>query len=108
MSPTRREAIAQLAALSALPLGRWTVAVADPLDGTIADYQAGRRRRAWSAAEVAQHALVRCRTLGARYRAIDALSEIAVAAARASDERLRAGRLRGPLDGVPVFAKVIY
>ena len=108
MSPTRREAIAQLAALSALPLGRWTFRAAEPLDGTIADYQAGRRRRTWSAAEVTQHALDRCRTLGARYHAIDALSEVAVAAARASDERLRAGRLRGPMDGVPVFAKAIY
>src|SRR3954470_17704277 len=108
MSPTRREALAQLAALSALPFSRWTFTAADPLDGTIADYQAGRRRRAWSAAEVTQHALDRCRTLGARYHAIDALSEVAVGAARASDERLRAGRLLGPMDGGPLFAKAIY
>ena len=47
MPLTRRQALAQLASLAALPLGlplaRWTFAD-DPLDGTIAEYQAGRRR----------------------------------------------------------------
>jgi Asp-tRNA(Asn)/Glu-tRNA(Gln) amidotransferase A subunit family amidase len=36
------------------------------------------------------------------------LSPTALAEARASDARLRAGRGRGLLDGVPVFAKAIY
>ena len=35
-------------------------------------------------------------------------SDTAIADARAADARLRAGRTRGPLDGVPVFAKAIY
>jgi aspartyl-tRNA(Asn)/glutamyl-tRNA(Gln) amidotransferase subunit A len=108
MSPTRREALAQLAALSALPLTRWASLADDPLDGTIADYQSGRSRGAWSAVEVTTHAIERCKTLGARYRAIDGLAETALAEARASDERLRAKRLLGTLDGVPVFAKAIY
>ncbi len=109
MSPTRREAIAQLAALAALPLdGLLPGAVDDPLDGTIAEYQAGRRRRAWTAVEVTERALARCRAEGMRWRAIDALSESAIADARAADARLTAGRVRGPLDGVPVFAKSIY
>jgi Asp-tRNA(Asn)/Glu-tRNA(Gln) amidotransferase A subunit family amidase len=109
MSVTRREAIIQLAALAALPLPRLTITAAtDPLDGTIADYQAGRRRGDWTAADVTARALERCRTDGAKWRAIDALSATAVAEARESDARLRAGRLRGPLDGVPVFAKAIY
>src|SRR3569623_2892218 len=114
---TRREAIAQLAALSALPLARWPVvapdnsispragyefAPADPLDGTIADYQAGRARGTWTARDVSTHALERCRTDGAHWRASDALADTAVGEARASDARLRAGGLRGPLDGVPV------
>jgi Asp-tRNA(Asn)/Glu-tRNA(Gln) amidotransferase A subunit family amidase len=108
MSPTRREALAQLAALVALPLPAEGSAD-DPLDGTAAAYQAGRRRGAWTAAEVTARALERCRTDGARWRAIDALAaDAATAAARASDARLRAGRLRGPLDGVPVFAKSIH
>jgi len=84
------------------------VRTTDPLDGTIADYQAGRRRRAWTAAEVTARALERCRTDGEAMRAIDALSATAMDEARAADARLRAGKLRGPLDGVPLFAKSIY
>src|ERR1041384_6429139 len=108
---TRRDALGQLAILATLPLARWELRVAatDPLDGTIAEYQAGRRRGEWTAVDVTTRALERCRTSGAEWRAIDALSpETALAEARASDERLRAGRLRGPLDGVPLFAKAIY
>ncbi len=108
MSPTRREALAQLAALVALPLPAWAAAGHDPLDGTIADYQAGRRRGAWTAAEVTARALDRCRAEGTAWRAIDALADTAPADARAADARRRAGRVRGPLDGVPVFAKSIY
>lgn len=108
MSPTRREAIAQLAALAALPLARWSLAGDDPLDGTIAAYQAGRLRGEWTASEVTARALERCRTDGMTWRAIDALAETALADARASDERRRKGSLRGPLDGAPVFAKAIY
>ena len=108
MSPTRREAIAQLAALAALPLVPWTEWRDDPLAGTIAEYQAGRLRGAWTASEVTARALERCRTDGMAWRAIDALADTALADARASDERLHRGQLRGALDGVPVFAKAIY
>ncbi|HEX4684405.1 MAG TPA: amidase [Gemmatimonadaceae bacterium] len=110
MSPTRREALARLAALATLPLvGRGARVVAsNPLDGTAAEFQAGRRRGDWTSADVTVRALERCRTDGARWRAIDALSETALDDARASDARFRSGRIRGPLDGVPVFAKAIY
>lgn len=108
MSPTRREALAQLAALTALPLTRWPLTADDPLEGTIADYQAGRRRGAWSATEITTRALERCRTAGMRWRAIDGLAPTALEEARAADARLRDGRTRGALDGVPVFAKSIY
>ncbi|MGI8547615.1 MAG: hypothetical protein ACR2M1_09805, partial [Gemmatimonadaceae bacterium] len=79
MSPTRREALAQLAALIALPvpLSRWRFVAHDPLDGTIADYQAGRRRGEWSATEITERALDRCRHDGAAWHAIDALADTA-------------------------------
>jgi Asp-tRNA(Asn)/Glu-tRNA(Gln) amidotransferase A subunit family amidase len=108
MSPTRREALIQLAALAVLPMPEWTSVAADPLDGTIADYQAGRRRGEWTASDVTARALDRCRADGMAWRAIDALADTAPADARAADERQRAGKMRGPLDGVPVFAKAIY
>jgi Asp-tRNA(Asn)/Glu-tRNA(Gln) amidotransferase A subunit family amidase len=105
---TRRQALVQLAGLAALPLTRWTFAASDPLDGSIAAYQEGRRRGMWTAAEVTSLALARCRTDGARWHAIDALADTALADARDADARLVAGKMRGPLDGVPVFAKAIY
>jgi Asp-tRNA(Asn)/Glu-tRNA(Gln) amidotransferase A subunit family amidase len=108
MSPSRREVLAQLAALALLPVPEWARSGRSPLDGTIADYQAGRRRRAWTAAEVTVGALERCHAEGMRWHAIDEFSPTALADARAADARLRGGQLRGPLDGVPVFAKAIY
>jgi aspartyl-tRNA(Asn)/glutamyl-tRNA(Gln) amidotransferase subunit A len=111
MPLSRREAVARLAALTAgLPIARWaSLTATDPLTGTIAEYQAGRRRREWTAVEVTTRALERCRDAGARFHAIDVLdADVALSAARAADERLRAGRTLGPLDGVPVFAKAIY
>ena len=113
MSPTRREVVFQLAALATLPLSFPRLDVfadvpSDPLGGTIAEFQAGRRRHLWTSAEMTAHALQRCRTDGKTWHAIDALSATAMADARASDARLGAGKLRGPLDGVPLFAKAIY
>ncbi len=116
MSPTRREVLAQLAALAVMPLPKPDVfagtvpaaSAVDPLAGTIADYQAGRRRGLWTSAEVTGRALERCRTDGSAWHAIDALSATALTDARASDARLRVGKLRGPMDGVPVFGKAIY
>ena len=82
---------------------------ADPLDGTIADYVTGLRRGDWTATAVTTRALERCHNEGARWRAIDALAEeSALAEAAAADARYRAGQSRGPLDGVPLFAKAIY
>lgn len=108
MSPTRREVLAQLALLALLPVPRWPSRPDDPLDGTIADYQAGRRRGDWTAVEVTARALDRCQGDGRRWRALDVLADSAHAEAIAADARHRAGRSRGPLDGVPVFAKAIH
>ena len=113
MTYSRRDVLAQLAALAAtaaLPRVSSVSAFAggDPLDGTIADYVAGLRSGRWSAAGITARALERCRTDGVAWRAIDALSATAVADAQAADARRRARKTRGPLDGVPVFAKAIY
>src|SRR3954469_4519631 len=108
----RREALARLAALAALPAAsrHWSFAAAtDPLDGTIYSFQAGRRAGEWTSEEITRRALERCQVQGQRWRAIDVLTpERALADARASDARLRAGKPLGPLDGVPLFAKAIY
>ena len=108
MSPTRREVLAQLAAFATLPMTEWSLSSGDPLDGTIAGFQEGRRRRAWTSEVITRRSLERCTDRGLKWRAIDVLADTALAEARASDLRLRGGRLRGPLDGVPVFAKSIY
>jgi aspartyl-tRNA(Asn)/glutamyl-tRNA(Gln) amidotransferase subunit A len=111
MGISRRDAVARLAALAALPAVRWSWPgqATDPLDGTIAGYQAGRRAGDFSSEEITRRALERCQAQGVKLRAIDVLMpDRALADARASDARLRAGKLLSPLDGVPVFAKTIY
>ena len=109
---SRRDVLAELAALAvtaALPRSAASHAfTGDPLDGTIADYTAGLRSGLWSAAEITARALDRCRTDGMAWRAIDALSTAAMTEAQAADARRRGSKMRGSLDGVPVFAKAIY
>ena len=112
MLVSRREVVLQLSALFAAPQMNWMALLrdtsSDPLTGTIAAYQAGRMRGLYSAVDVTTSALARARTVGAGLNAIDMLSDTALAEARASDGRRDRGALRGPLDGVPVFAKAIY
>lgn len=105
---SRREALRELGALFAIPFIRWPERLSDPLAGTIIEYQAGRARGDWSAAQVTKEALDRINAWNGSLRAIDMLSENAMDEARESDARARRGRLRGPLDGVPLFAKSIY
>jgi Asp-tRNA(Asn)/Glu-tRNA(Gln) amidotransferase A subunit family amidase len=110
MTGSRRQALAQLAALAATAAWpRSSAAFAgDPLDGTIADYMAGLASHQWTAVEMTTRALERCRADGTAWRAIDALSPSALDEAKAADARRRSGHPRSALDGVPVFAKAIY
>ncbi len=55
-----------------------------------------------------KEALRRANWWNGTLHAVDELSQTAVNDAIASDVRARRGALRGPLDGVPVFAKAIY
>src|SRR3954465_13181790 len=105
---SRREAILELSALFGLPLIRWPVVLNEPLAGNIIEYQAGRVQGDWSAVEVTKAALDRAKAWNGTLHAIDMLSHTALEEARESDMRARRGQLRGPLDGVPVFAKSIY
>jgi aspartyl-tRNA(Asn)/glutamyl-tRNA(Gln) amidotransferase subunit A len=88
MSPTRREVLAQLAGLLVLPLPNPIGTELDPLDGTIADYQTGRRRGAWTAAEITRRALDRC---------ADALRDLGVVPA--PETRRLIDRVRAPHSG---------
>ena len=105
---SRREALRELSALFAIPFIRWPERLTDPLTGTIIEYQAGRAHGDWSAAQVTKEALDRGHAWNGTLHAIDLWSATAMDEARDSDARARRGRLRGPLDGVPVFAKSIY
>ena len=108
MSVSRREALRELSALFALPFVRWPERLADPLAGTIVEYQAGRARRDWTAVQVTKEAMDRGNAWNGTLHAIDQWSATAMDDARASDARAQRGSLRGPLDGVPLFAKSIY
>src|SRR5438876_7732875 len=105
---SRREALRELGALFAIPFIRWPERLSDPLAGTIIEYQAGRARGDWTAAQVTREALDRSHAWNGTLHEIDLWSATATDDARASDARTRRGGLRGPLDGVPVFAKSIY
>ena len=108
MPISRREALRELSALFAIPLIRWPERLADPLAGTIVEYQAGRARGDWTAAQVAKEALDRASAWNGMLHNVDELSKTALDDAHASDARAHRRALRGPLDGVPVFAKAIY
>jgi Asp-tRNA(Asn)/Glu-tRNA(Gln) amidotransferase A subunit family amidase len=108
MTISRREALRELSLLLAIPLVRWPARHDDPLAGSIVEYQAGRARRDWTATEVTKRSLDRAAARNGSLHLVDQLSATAMGEARASDARLRRRALRGPLDGVPLFAKSIY
>src|SRR6266576_4878089 len=105
---SRREALRELSALFAVPFIRWPERLSDPLAGNIVEYQAGRARGDWTAAQVTKESLDRAHAWNGTLHAVDMFSATAMDEARDSDIRTRRGSLRGPLDGVPVFAKSIY
>jgi hypothetical protein len=78
MPLTRREALQHLSALLAIPMVRWPARVADPLAGTVVEYQAGRARRDWTAAEVTKQALDRANALNGTLHAVDLFSKTAM------------------------------
>src|SRR4051812_2446378 len=105
---SRRDALREMSALFAVPFLGWPDRVADPLAGTIAEYQAGRARGEWTAAEATRQALDPLPAWNHTVHAVDTLSTTAIAQARWSDLDARPIAPRGPLDGEPLFAKAIY
>jgi len=108
---SRREALRDLSALFAIPFIRWPDRLSDPLAGNDRRLSSGTRavvigvgpRRSpekRSIAALAWNGNV------ARDRLV--VRDRHGRCPRASDARARRGALRGPLDGVPVFAKSIY
>src|SRR5438874_5624860 len=88
MPISRREALRELSALFAIPLIRWPERLADPLAGTIVEYQAGRARGDWTAAQVAKEALDRANAWNGILHNVDELSKTALDDAHASDARV--------------------
>jgi aspartyl-tRNA(Asn)/glutamyl-tRNA(Gln) amidotransferase subunit A len=76
---------------------------------TIPELGRALRRREVSAVELAKQCLSRLDSLGRRHNAVVRLLESqALEAARAADERLRRGRPKGPLDGIPFGIKDMF
>ena len=74
--------------------------------GSIGELSSALDARLISAEELTQAVIARTERVEDRVRAFNSFSaEDALAQARASDERRRAGLSRGPLDGIPVGLK---
>ena len=84
---SRREALRELGGLFAIPFIRWSERLSDPLAGTIVEYQAGRARGDWSAADVTKEAIDRSQAWNGTLHAIDLWSATAMGEARDSDVR---------------------
>jgi aspartyl-tRNA(Asn)/glutamyl-tRNA(Gln) amidotransferase subunit A len=101
MSPTRREVLTQLAAVTVLPLGRWVGPTRTRSTAPSPTIRPAESAGRGTAVEVTSRALERCRSEGMKWRAIDALSPSALDEARAADARLRAGTMKGRSTAFP-------
>jgi amidase len=72
---------------------------------TIADLQLRMDRGTLTAAGLTELYLARIRALDGKINSVLLLDPTAKDQAKASDQRRRAGKLRGPLDGIPVLLK---
>jgi amidase len=75
---------------------------------TVAELQAGMRSGAYTARSIAERLLTRVDEIDRRGPAVNSIIELnpdALAIADARDQERRAGRLRGPLHGIPILLK---
>jgi amidase len=81
----------------------------EPLDeATVAELQAGMRAGTYTARSIAERFLTRIAEIDRRGPAINSVIELnpdALAIADVRDEERRAGRIRGPLHGIPILLK---
>lgn len=76
-----------------------------PAGATLADLQAGLAAGAWTARDLVEYYLARIAALDGLTRAVVEVNPEARAIAEACDAERQAGRLRGPLHGIPVLLK---
>ncbi|MBX6365008.1 MAG: amidase [Gemmatimonadetes bacterium] len=74
-------------------------------EATIAQLQEGMRSGRWTARSLTEAYLTRIRELDPKLRAVIETNPDALAIADALDRERKAGKLRGPLHGVPVLVK---
>ena len=77
-------------------------------EATVAELQAGLAAGRWTAADLVRHYQARIRALdqtGPRLKAVIELNPDALAMAQVLDAERRAGKVRGPLHGIPVLIK---
>jgi aspartyl-tRNA(Asn)/glutamyl-tRNA(Gln) amidotransferase subunit A len=103
---TRRSFLAATAAGAVLSAGRSGAQTSDPTTLTIAEASNLIAARKLSSVELTQAYLTRIEKLGSKVNAfITVTAEAALAEARALDHECAAGRIRGPLHGIPIGLK---
>ncbi len=74
-------------------------------EATVSQLQEGLRTGRWTAHSLAEKYLARIHALDPRLRSVIETNPDALAIARERDAERRAGRLRGPLHGIPILVK---
>jgi amidase len=77
-------------------------------EATVAELQAGMRSGAYTARSIAERLLIRVDEIDRRGPMVNSIIELnpdALAIADARDQERRAGRVRGPLHGIPILLK---
>ncbi len=104
---TRRDLLAGLAGVAALPAAASAAPVAGPLHyASLTDVAGLLAAQEMRSAELTQQMLDRIAAVDGRLQSyVTVMADAAMASARRADDEIRAGKYRGPLHGVPIAAK---